>query len=264
MIAALAVFAWQQGGENGSGGPLNAIAEAAEKTQEQPGGRAVMHSTIEVAGKPAITMTGRLVYDAEERARGVITAPNTPNGPIKLDVVMDGTTMYAHSSQFGDLPDGRKWMGLDLALGDEVDLSAPENVDARGELALLESVGDDVRKLGKENVRGVPTTHYGGSISVSDQIDRLREAGADAAATLIEKNGSPLHVEAWIDADGLIRRMRVVHVQPAGDGEGTETMDMRADFYDFGFEPGIDVPDSSEVFDATAMTRGELGLSDDE
>ena len=264
VIVALGVFAWQQGDDEGGGGPLNAIAKAAEKTQAQPGGRAVMHSSVEVAGGPAITMTGRFVYNAEEHTRGVITAPNTPNGPIKLEMVTDGTTMYMHSSQFGDLPDGRGWMGLDLALGDELDTSIPENVDAKGELALLGSVGDDVRKLGKKDVRGVPTTHYGGSISVSDQVDRLREEGGDAAATLIEKDGSPLHVEAWIDADGLIRRMRVVHVQPAEEGKGAETMDMRVDFFDFGFEPEIDVPDSSEVFDATGMTRREVGISDDE
>jgi hypothetical protein len=30
------------------------------------------------------------------------------------------------------------------------------------------------------------------------------------------------------------------------------------DFFDFGIEPEIDVPDSSEVFDATALTEESL------
>lgn len=37
-------------------------------------------------------------------------------------------------------------------------------------------------------------------------------------------------------------------------------MDMRMDFFDFGFEPEIEVPDSSEVFDATDLTREKLGI----
>lgn len=222
-----------------------------------------MHSVVTTGGQSApITMTGRLVFDGEDRTRGVITAPNTRSGgPLKLDLVSDGTVVYMHSSRFGTLPGGHNWMALDLSLGDELDTTVPANVDAKGELALLESVSDDVQKLSKEDVRGVPTTHYRGTISVSNQVERLREEGADADASLIEKDGSPLHVEAWIDADGLVRRMRLIHSQPAGEGKEATTIDMRVDFFDFGFEPEIDVPDSSEVFDATALARSEAGLS---
>jgi hypothetical protein len=131
-------------------------------------------------------------------------------------------------------------------------------------LALLEAVGNDVQKLGKEDVRGVPTTRYRGTISVSDEIKRAREAGADALASLSEKEGSPLHVEAWIDADGLVRRMRLVNSRPSDKGDGPVTTDMRMDFIDFGIEPEIEVPDSSEVFDATELARDKAGLSDDE
>jgi hypothetical protein len=37
--------------------------------------------------------------------------------------------------------------------------------------------------------------------------------------------------------------------------------DMRMDFLDFGNVPEIDVPEPSEVFDATALAREELGIS---
>ncbi len=40
--------------------------------------------------------------------------------------------------------------------------------------------------------------------------------------------------------------------------------DMRMDFFDFGAVPLIDVPGSSEVFDATAMVQDELGTSSDD
>src|SRR5207342_1222057 len=46
LAAALAMFAWQQGGDGSSGGLLNAIAKAAERTQREPGGRAAMHAIV--------------------------------------------------------------------------------------------------------------------------------------------------------------------------------------------------------------------------
>lgn len=238
LAVALAVFAWPNGGDGGSGGPLNAIAAAAEKTQQEPGGRALMHSTITTPGHSTpFTITGHMVYDAEGRTRMAITAPHTPKGgSMKMDGVTDGNAMYMRSSRFGSLPNGAKWMKLDLSLGDDQETPVPASVDVKGELALLEGA-DDVQKLGKEDVRGVPTTHYRGTIATADE------------------EGSPFHVEAWIDADKVVRRMRLVHSEPSDKGDGTTTIDMRMDFIDLGLEPKIEVPDPSEVFDATAMAE---------
>ncbi len=86
------------------------------------------------------------------------------------------------------------------------------------------------------------------------------EEGADDLASETER-GAPPRIEVWIDADGLIRRMRLVRSQPGEGGEGPKTTDMRMDFYDLGITPEIDLPDSSEVFDATALAEDEVGLS---
>lgn len=244
LVVVLAVFAWPHGGGgggggSGSGGPLNAIAAAAEKTQQEPGGRARMRSVITTPGNSApFTITGHMVYDAEGRTQMEITAPQTPSGgPMKMDGVTDGSAMYMRSSKFGSLPNGAEWMKFDLSLGDDQETQAPAgSVDVKGELALLEGA-DDVQKLGKEDVRGVPTTHYRGTIPSADE------------------ESAPFHVEAWIDADRVVRRMRLVHSEPSDKGEGASTVDMRMDFFDFGLEPEIEVPDSSEVFDATAMAE---------
>ena len=91
-----------------------------------------------------------------------------------------------------------------------MDTPLPANGDAKGELELLEAVTGDVQKLGKEDVRGVPTTRYRGTIGVSEHAEELREEGAEDRASYVEKMGTPLQVEAWIDADGLVRRMRFV------------------------------------------------------
>lgn len=211
-------------------------------------------------------MTGEMVFNDEtDRTWGALTfsRPNS-GGSTEMQFVTDGLVMYMRSSMFGSLPGGREWMALDLSsFGQELDAPLPANVDAMGELELLEAATGDVQRLGKEDVRGVPTTRYRGTVSVAENAERLRKEGAEELASLIEEEGSALRVEAWIDAEGLIRRMGLLHSQPREEGEGSTTMDMRIDFFDLGIAPEIDVPESSEVFDATALAKEGIGLSED-
>jgi len=257
VLIAFAVLASQQGGGDGGGGPLNAIAQAAEKTRNQPGGQATIRMVATKPGSKPIPMWGSLVYDDEDRTRAVLTVlPPGSDESFQMNMVTEGTTMFMSSRKFGSLPGGAKWMALDLTLGQQSPV--PGNPDAMGELELLETATDDVRKLGEEQVRGVPTTHYRGIIGVDTQAERLRDLGAEELAGRIEEESEPTRVDAWIDAQGLVRRMKIVHSQPQVEDQGTETVEMRMDFSDFGSEPAIDVPDSDEVFDATALTEEAL------
>lgn len=260
------MFAWPQGGDGD--GPLNAIAAAAEKTQLEPGGRAAMRAVVSSPVRSeSFTMTGQIVFDEETgRSRAVMTFPRPESdGLVEMQVVGDGTVVYMRSSMFGSLPDGREWMSLDFSsFGLKPDTPLPADGDAKGELELLEAATGDIQKLGKEDVRGVPTTRYRGTIDVSEQVELLREKGADDLASYMEEEGTPLRVEAWIDADGLVRRTRLVKSQPREGDEGPMTIDMRMDFFDFGLVPEIDVPEPSEVFDATALAQDELDLSSDD
>lgn len=256
LLVAFAVLALR-GGEDGGVGPLNAIAQAAEKTRNQPGGQATIRMVATKPGSKPIPMWGRMVYDDEDRTRAVLTVlPPGSDQSFQMNMVTEGTTMYMSSRKLGSLPGGAKWMSLDLTLGQEGPV--PGNPDAMGELELLETETDDVRKLGEERVRGVSTTHYRGIIGVDTQAERLRDLGAEELAGRIEEESEPTRVDVWIDAQGLVRRTKIVHTQPQVDDQGTETVEMRMDFSDFGSEPEIDVPDSDEVFDATALTEEEL------
>lgn len=265
MIAlVLGLFAWGQGdGEDGAG-PLNAIAAAAERTQLEPGGRASMEARFTPAEGEPFTMTGRMVFDEEnELGRAVMTFPNPKSGGMAtMHSVTDGTVTYMRSSLFGSLPEGREWMSIDLALGEDLESPLGANADAKGELELLEEV-TGVSKRGREVVRGVPTTRYAGTISVAEQTERLREKGAEGLSSLVEEESGPLWIEVWIDDDGLIRRMDYTGSQQGAEGEERTTFDVRMDFYDFGNVPKIEVPDPSEAFDATSLAREEAGLPND-
>lgn len=263
LIALLVVLA-QQGGGGGAGGPLNAMAEAAAKTRDAGGGRLAIHGVMtDRAGSRLLVFSGHGIYSGAGSDQGTLmTSKAGSNESVKMDFVQDGTMMYMRSSKFGTLPDDRQWVGLDLALGEELESSVPPGGDAMGELELLEKAVGGVDKVGKENVHGVATIRYRGRLDVSESAKRLREEGGEDAAAIVEKHAAPLQMEAWIDGKGLVRRMRVLQLRPSPGGD--QTLDMRTDFYDFGFEPEIDVPDSDEVFDATSLAKEQLESSGDE
>lgn len=245
-VIVLAVFAWPGGG--GGSGPANAVAAAAEKTQQQPGGRASIKAIIAVPGNPDVTMTGRLVFN-DEGARGVMRLPSKS---IVFEEITHGLVAYFRSDAFGTLPGGKEWMSIDLSLGEHFEGPFPAGGDATSQLEALEAVGSDVQEVGEGTVRGLPTTRYRGTISPADSAQQSRENGLEKLASKVEEDGVPAQFEAWIDAEGLVRRMRITISQPADHGDGPTDVDMWIDFFDFGLEPKIEVPDPSEVFDATA------------
>jgi len=262
LVVLLAVFAWPQSDDGEGGGPLNAIAAAAERTQSEPGMRGTMRAVVTSPNPDeSITMTGRSVFDeTKERSRMLMKFPVPAlDEVVEMEMVGDGTMMFMRSDMFGDeLPDGREWMGMDLSFGGELDLPVPAANDAKGELELLEAATGGVRKLGREKVRGVATTHYSGTVALDEQVERLREEGADEIASFVEDEGGPMEIEVWIDADGLVRRMQVVQTQPAEDGVGSVSVEMEMDFFDFGPVPAIEIPESDEVFDITSLAKEQI------
>jgi hypothetical protein len=104
---------------------------------------------------------------------------------------------------------------------------APDKV-----LELLLKTSKRTQVLGTEDVRGVKAKHY--RIHV-DQDALLREAKIKKA--LDDHDESDLVVEAWIDNDSLVRRLRLP------DTEDTVSFD----FYDFGVTVEVEVPHPDEL-----------------
>lgn len=187
--------------------------------------------------------------------------PRSDGGSVTIQAIADGTVVYMRSSALGSLPDGREWMALDFSFGDDLSTSLPTNTDPKKELELLEAT-TGVTEIGKDVVRGVPTTLYSGTVDVSEQVEQLRKLGADHLASLVEQHGNPVRVEVWVNGDGLVQRMRYVSSQPSEDDKPT-TIDMRMDFLYLGSVPEIELPDSSDVFDATASIKEKIDPSGD-
>lgn len=235
MVVALGLFALAQTGGGGNG-PLNAMAKAAETTQSEPGGHTAMHGTA-TKGTKTVTMSGTMVFDEDGHMRGEITTSKVGSrGPVKMEVMAGDGAVYMSSSQFGSLPEGSRWMKLEFPAGKNPEGSLATG-DAEETLKLLERAGG-VEEVGKEDVRGIATTRYRGIIS----------------------SASKMGAEAWVDAQGRVRRMRLISSKAHAEADGT-TIDMTLEYLNFTAVPEIAMPASNEVFDMTGMVSGATGSS---
>jgi hypothetical protein len=233
VLIAVGILLTQQGGDGS--GPLNAMAKAAEVTQSEPGGHIAVHGLITVPNAPKpLPLTGKMVYDSEGRSRGYMTVPDPKTGGrVKFLMAATQTHIYMSSELFGSLPGGRKWMGLDFPSTPGSSSTVGANDSAQQGFKMLEAAGD-VERVGEEKILGVETTHYRGPLR-----------GSDA-----KSSGGP-QIEAWIDTQERVRRMRIV------GSPSRSNVDMTMDFFDFGKVPTIAMPDPSEVFDASSLVEGE-------
>jgi hypothetical protein len=247
VVIVIVVFAVAQGGGSG-GGPLNAIAKAAEVTQREPGGHAVIHATVTSSTTPeGLTETGSMVFDDIGRARGTLTVRGHKTGREgKLLVIADGTTSYVSSDLFESLPEGKKWMELDFSsAGKGVGSSVPADGGPEEGLKILERV-QGAEEIGKEDINGVPTTRYSGTLPASEEVFGVKV------------HVSALHVDVWIDAQDRVRRMHIVVSGAVNEEEGSTTTEMAIDYVDFGRVPKIELPRPDEVFNATSEVESEV------
>jgi hypothetical protein len=245
VVVVLVIFALGQAGGGGSG-PLGAIAKAAEATQREAGGHALIHATVTASDSPeGVTEAGRVVFENDGRARGTLRIRGHTTGRrAKVQVIADGTVSYASSDQV-PLPEGRKWAKVDLSSADSSS-SLPADGGPKEGLKLLEQM-DGAEEIGKGVVRGVATTRYRGTLPVSEK-----------EVFGVKVQISPPQVEVWIDARGRVRRMTVIITDSVEGEEGSTTTDITMDFLDFGPVPKIELPKQDEIYDATGRVESNF------
>jgi LppX_LprAFG lipoprotein len=247
VVIVIVAFIVAQGGGSG-GGPLNAIARAAEVTQREPGGRAVIHATVTSSTTPeGTTETGSMIFDDSGRTRGTLTVRGHETGREgNFMAITDGTTSYVSSELLESIPEGKKWMELDFSSVVK-GLGSPASTDAGPEegLRILKRV-QGAEEIGKEDIDGVPTMHYRGTLPTSEEIFGVKV------------HFSAPDVDVWIDAQDRVRRMQVVVSGTVGEEEGSTTTEMTIDYVEFGRVPKIGLPDPDEVFNATSEFESEV------
>jgi hypothetical protein len=266
LLVLLVAFAWLHGSSETS---LNPIAEAAVRTQRQPGSRLALRGVYTLPAGQSMTMRGSGVYNGRTgRTRYAMSmeVPGSLSHP-HIDALGSRHMVYMRSKVLtAGLPPGDRWLAFQPGLGGSAEAAMAGNTDSRGQLEMLRAAGGDVETLGPETVHGAPTTRYRGSVDFRHYAELLRGEGKATAANeyvqLAKRTPGPIPVEAWLDGSGLLRRMRMVMDVPSSPGAPLVKMDLTMEFFDFGAAPSVRLPNAREVFDSTPLARAQLHLLD--
>jgi hypothetical protein len=256
---ALAALPLACGGESLS--PQAAVAQAATKYEEAGSSRVSMSATMTgVAGGP-FTFAGEGEFD-RERARMTLDMSElgeATGGAFagELEMILDDLVMYMKFPEAitEQLPGGKSWVRIDLRqagkeLGiDLEELMQVQQSDPSQSLQYLRGASDDFEEVGEEEVRGVETTHYRGTIDLHKAVEQLPEDARGSFERAIDLIGTDeLPLDVWIDDDGMARRMKYEQPLPSAGGE-EGAMELTMEFFDFGVDVDVEPPPSDEVID---------------
>ncbi|MFH9745629.1 hypothetical protein ACH4MN_14425 [Streptomyces anulatus] len=207
-----------------------------------------------LSGALTITYTGGTMGDALKQAGG--------DGSVQARYFKDeyyanmGDAMAANTG-------GKHWIRYsykDLAelggasgdvMKDQIQNSTPE----QGVKALLAS--GDVKKVGQEDVRGVPATHYSGTVDVADLTAKNSNLDAKQLAAFKEQLAlagvTTQTVDIWVDKNDLL-------VKKTERGEmKTGTFNSTLFYSDYGTEVPSEKPSASDTVDFKEMLKQQGG-----
>lgn len=251
----------------GEGHEVLTLAEAAEKTQGQHTARVEFTTNLPIAGLAGaeVLATGEIDFDQKivhystditEALKG--TTANVPAGAGKITAVGHGLSVYMSMAVFDQVPSLKgRFMKMDLGqtvrtFGVDLDKVAEfENSGPLSALAKLQAMADTVEDLGREDVRGVSTTHYRATYDF-EKVYRSRGAVTDEVAfreLLHLYTSTTATSEAWVDDEGLVRR--TVNVVPLKAGVQTA----KAEFFDFGVKVNVQLPSDADTFSLEDLQR---------
>lgn len=276
------------GGERDASSPAEVLDQAAENMVAAGSLRYTMDSTmlsrdlseksIPIRGEGVATTDderGRMTMDLSEMIRAVVAQEAGPEEREFLELLFgDAEGWQAETRYIGDqawmrvpalteLVGGKPWIeladtdepesGLDLALG-----NSPDNPAAL--LPYLRSLGP-VTEVGKQQVRGLETTHYSATVELdrvpdqapADERDELREK----IERTIEQTGQrTVPLDIWVDEDALPRRMRFVDVSPPGEDEKyPTTWSATIDILEYGVPVEVVPPPPGKVMPEEELDR---------
>jgi hypothetical protein len=179
-----------------------------------------------------------------------------------IEVMMDGTDSYMRSDSFASLTgDGDTWLYVDLTSDGEMAKEFASIFEGQNDASLLVyylfGATGEVSTLGTEAISGVSTTHYAAALDLQAALDVVDPAVKPILASNLEDlkaagvTGS-VDGEAWIDGDGLVRR--ISYAYPLGAVAGGGAMTLIVELTDHGKPITLDLPTKDEFVSIDDLT----------
>jgi hypothetical protein len=233
--------------------------------------------TVEVAGGEldgVITLRGAVDEATGTGELAMDLDVGDQRGTVEIRIVSGVLYLRMSGLDAGGVPTprGDRWLVLDptaIAEGFGADEAAGTSPGAFtgfvGDLlASLRGVADEVEDLGRDEVRGVPTTRYRADVDLARALDRApADQREDLREALEQLGAGRVPYEVWIDDEGLPRRLRVTVDPSAFDLPSVEGLDgsaiLTVDLYDFGRPVAVEAPPAEETVDFFSALLEGLG-----
>lgn len=261
------------------------VAKAADATARKGTARVALTTRVQGAGLPAPVVIKASGVTALGASRGVVTFDLKPLLALlggtagtagDLELRFDGGRLWARPPKLGSLtiPGGKHWVALDLpqvagALGlPTKGLGALFTLEPSAQLRAIRAA-KGLKEVGKEDVAGVPTTHFRGTYTLGDLLKALPAAeradaqkGVDALNRLGgggTKLDAPVPADLWVDAGGMTRRLVSTAALPAQGGQPAGSVRQQYELSDFGAPLDVAAPPQADTYDATDAVTSTLG-----
>lgn len=170
--------------------------------------------------------------------------------PGGVRAILRGDIVYVKLDALKSLVGATKpWIKLDLkqlgsSSGVDVDqlLGQAQQIDLKTSVGLL-TASKDVKAVGTEQVGGVDSTHYSGTFPVAEAVKQLPAEIQSKLKGAQLSSVSDMKFDAWIDAQGLPRKIELNGA--AGSGSGTFKATIL--FKSFNEPVSIDAPPADQV-----------------
>ncbi|MGW7356760.1 hypothetical protein ACWGI0_08945 [Streptomyces sp. NPDC054802] len=248
------------------------LTAAYEKTAAAKSAKVRMTLSMPAAagGGGSMEITGTVGWDPaamDVTIKGDAFPAAAPDSPEQIRMVMLDEVMYMDMGAKAPIDmDGKRWMKMDLGAmaamaGDEAQEPLTGgldelNQDPAQQLALLLQ-SPNLKHIGPQQIDGVDTQHYKGSLTVAEMLEANKSFGVltpeerKELLAGIEKSGiEGYDTEVWVNEDGYPVRMDVGIDSPVG------TVEMVANYSDYGVKSEVKAPPASETFDFTKMLEG--------
>lgn len=202
-------------------------------------------------GQFQLQPTLKFSANLDELSRGGKAVPGAEGRAL-----FTGDVLYAKVPQLAQFVNGGKpWLKLDVN-----QVSQYTGFDVQGLINQVQKIdpaeqtkmftgSKDARRVGTESIDGVETTHYTGTVTVQDALDRLDAEAREKVGQWLPKDraNSTISFDLWTDAENLPRKL----VSKANGPEG-ESGTVTVVYSDYGDSFTVNAPPSDQV--------GELSL----
>ena len=181
---------------------------------------------------------------------------------LRLEMITDRSAVYMKlpPAVLASLPlAGREWIKVDLSklsgvpglssLGTDPTASDPSRI-----LDALSSASGPIVNLGPERVGRVRTTHYRGTLNLTDVVRQTLGGAAQKALASLQQTLPPasIPVNVWVDAHGLVRRVQMTLDLNLPTGQSLHES-ATVELTHYGPQPPPAIPSSAAVVDLNGL-----------